>query len=81
MNQSSRKVGFAPGEQRCPRPSAKAEGHDAGVEAENGTAHSLPRPGTLNPLRPLRLCVRQGVTPSRQVRQGFAVEGGCGEIQ
>ena len=63
MNQSSRKVGFAPGEQRCPRPSAKAEGHDAGVEAENGTAHSLPRPGTLRSLR------EKSVTPSRQVRQ------------
>ena len=56
MNQSSWKVGFAPGEQRCPHPSARAEGHDARVEAKNGTIHSLPRPDTLNPLR---LCVRR----------------------
>jgi len=57
MNQSNGKVGLAPGEQRCAHPSAKAEGHDARVEAENGRAHSLPRPGTLPPLRSLRLCV------------------------
>ena len=46
---------------------------------EKELAHSPPSEyadfATFAPLR------EAGVTPSRQVRQGFAVEGGCGEIQ